>query len=109
MPAPRALRRVGLEQLHATLRRLLAEHAVFFEASWQRLTLGQRAVLRALVLEDGAGLLSADVRTRHRLGGASSVQAALGALQREDVITRDGERWVVVDSLMREWIARRTF
>ena len=103
------LRRVGLDHLHATLRRLLAEHAVFFEASWQRLTLGQRAVLRALVLEDGAGLLSTDVRTRHRLGGASSVQAALGALQREDVITRDGERWVVIDSLMREWIARRTF
>jgi hypothetical protein len=102
-------RRVGLDHLHATLRRLLAEHAVFFEASWQRLTLGQRAVLRALVLEDGACLLSTDVRTRHRLGGASSVQAALGALQREDVITRDGERWVVVDSLMREWIARRTF
>jgi hypothetical protein len=49
------------------------------------------------------------VRARYRLGGASSVQAALGALQREDVVTRDGERWVVVDSLMREWIARRTF
>jgi uncharacterized protein len=103
------VRPVGLEHLHSTLRRLLAEHAVFFEASWQRLTLAQRAVLRALVLEDGAGLLSVDVRARHRLGGASSVQAALGALQREDVITRDGERWVVVDSLMREWIARRTF
>jgi hypothetical protein len=103
------LRRVGLDHLHATLRRLLAEHAVFFEASWQRLTLGQRAVLRALVLEEGMGLLSADVRTRHRLGGASSVQAALAALQREDVITRDDDRWVVVDSLMREWVARRTF
>ena len=103
------VRPVGLEHLHSTLRRLLAEHAVFFEASWQRLTLAQRAVLRALVLEDGVGLLSVDVRARHRLGGASSVQAALGALQREDVITRDGERWVVVDSLMREWIARRTF
>jgi uncharacterized protein len=103
------MRRVGLDHLHATLRRLLAENAVFFEASWERLTLVQRAVLRALVLEDGAGLLSADVRTRHRLGGASSVQAALGALQREDVITRDGERWTVVDSLMREWVARRTF
>jgi uncharacterized protein len=103
------VRPVGLEHLHSTLRRLLAEHAVFFEASWQRLTLAQRAVLRALVLEDGAGLLSVDVRARHRLGGASSVQAALSALQREDVITRDGERWVVVDSLMREWIARRTF
>jgi len=103
------LRRVGLDQLHQTLRRLLAEHEVFFEATWQRLTLGQRGVLRALVLEDGRNLLSADVRTRYRLGGASSVQAGLGALQKQDVVTRDLDRYVVVDSLMREWVARRTF
>ena len=103
------LRRVGLDQLHQTLHRLLAEHEVFFEAAWQRLTLGQRGVLRALVLEEGRSLLSADVRSRYRLGGASSVQAALGALQKQDVVTRDSDRYVVVDSLMREWIARRTF
>jgi hypothetical protein len=103
------LRKVGLETLHGTLHRLLAEHEVFFEATWQRLTLAQRGVLRALVLEDGRGLLSADARQRHRLGGASSVQAALGALVKQDVVTRDHERYAVVDSLMREWIARRTF
>lgn len=103
------LKKVGLDQLHATLHRLLAEHEVFFEATWQRLTLGQRGVLRALVLEEGRGLLSADVRSRYRLGGASSVQAAIGALQKQDVVTREGDRYVVVDSLMREWIARRTF
>jgi len=102
-------KRVGLEHLHITLRRLLAEQAVFFEATWQRLTLPQRAALRALVLEDGIGLLGADVRARYRLGGASSVQAALAALQRQDVVTREEDRWVVVDSLMREWIARRTY
>jgi hypothetical protein len=102
-------RKVGLDSLHATLHRLLAEHEVFFEAAWQRLTLAQRGVLRALVLEDGRGLLSADVRQRHRLGGASSVQAALGALLKQDVVTRDQDRYAVVDSLMREWIARRTF
>jgi hypothetical protein len=73
------------------------------------LTLAQRAVLRAVVLEDGRELLSADVRTRHRLGGASTVQAALAALAREDVIARDGSRYAVVDSLMREWVARQTF
>jgi hypothetical protein len=104
-----ALKKVGLDTLHGTLHRLLAEHEVFFEATWQRLTLAQRGVLRALVLEDGRGLLSADVRQRHRLGGASSVQAALGALVKQDVVTRDQERYAVVDSLMREWIARRTF
>jgi len=103
------VKRVGLEHLHDTLHRLLAEQAVVFEGSWQRLTLAQRGVLRAVVLEDGRELLAADTRARHRLGGASSVQASLAALAREDVVARDGTRWVVIDSLMREWIARRTF
>ena len=103
------VKRVGLEHLHDTLHRLLAEQAVVFESAWQRLTLAQRAALRAVVLEDGRELLAADTRSRHRLGGASSVQAALAALAREDLVSRDGTRWVVIDSLMREWIARKTF
>jgi hypothetical protein len=102
-------RRVGLDHLHATLRRLLTEQAIVFESTWERLTLSQRAVLRAVVIEDGRELLSADVRHRHRLGGPSTVQAALAALGRQDIVTRDGSRYVVVDSLLREWIVRRTF
>ena len=100
---------VGLEDLHATLKRLLGEHDTLFEATWQRLTLAQRAALRAAVLEDGRELLSADVRTRYRLRGASTVQASLGALVREDILAREGSRYLVVDSLLREWIARRTY
>jgi len=102
-------RRATLDDLHGALRRLLAEQEMMFEAIWQRLTLAQRAALRAVVLADGRELLSADVRTRHRLGGASSVQTALAALVRDDVIARDGARYIVVDSLLREWVARRTF
>jgi len=102
-------RRATLDDLHQALRRLLSEQQVMFESLWQRLTLGQRAVLRAVVLQDGRELLSTDVRERHRLGGASTVQAALGALSRDDVVTRDADRYVVVDSLLREWVARQTF
>ena len=102
-------RRATLDDLHQALRRLLAEQQTMFEAVWQRLTLAQRAVLRAVVLEEGRELLSADARTRHRLGGPSTVQAALAALVRDDVVARDGDRYVVVDSLLREWVARRTF
>jgi hypothetical protein len=105
----RGRRRATLDDLHAALTRLLSEQQTMFEALWQRLTLAQRAVLRAVVLEQGAGLLSADVRTRHRLGGPSTVQAALGALVRDDVVAREADRYVVVDSLLREWVARRTF
>ena len=104
-----ARRRVTLDDLHQALKRLLTEHQMLFEAVWQRLTLAQRGALRAVVLQDGRELLSADVRTRHRLGGPSTVQAALGALMRDDVVTREGDRYVVVDSLLREWVARQTF
>ena len=102
-------RRATLDDLHRTLRRLLAEQQTMFEALWQRLTLSQRAVLRAVVIQEGRELLSADARTRHRLGGPSTVQASLGALMRDDVISREQDRYVVVDSLLREWVARQTF
>jgi hypothetical protein len=102
-------RRATLDDLHEALRRLLAEQQTMFEALWQRLTLAQRAALRAVVVEEGRELLSAGTRARHRLGGASTMQAALGALLRDDVISREGDRYVVVDSLFREWVARRTF
>ncbi|MEO6212262.1 MAG: hypothetical protein ABIP65_01425 [Vicinamibacterales bacterium] len=98
-----------LDNLHVTLTRLLGEHVTLFESIWQRLTLAQRAALRAAVLEDGRELLSADVRSRYRLSGTSTVQASLAALVREDILAREGARYVVVDSLLREWVARRTF
>jgi hypothetical protein len=102
-------RKAGLEQLHATLTRLLAEQDTMFEALWQRLTLAQRAVLRAVVLQGGRELLSADTRARHRLGGPSSIQASLGALMKNDLLVKEGPQYVVIDSLFREWIARKTY
>jgi hypothetical protein len=102
-------RRATLDNLHATLARLLAEQETLFEAVWQRLTLAQRGVLRAVVLQDGRELLSADTRARHRLGGPSSVQTSLTALVKQDLLLREGTRYVVVDSLLREWVARKTF
>lgn len=102
-------RKAGLEHLHATLTRLLAEQDTLFEAIWQRLTLAQRGVLRAVVLQGGRELLSADVRARHRLGGPSSIQASLAALMKQDLLLKEGQQYVVVDSLLREWIARKTY
>jgi hypothetical protein len=99
---------VDLEDLHMTLTRLLGEQHMVFEETWQRLTLTQRAVLRALVLENGRELLSADVRARHRLPVASSVQSALAALVKQDVASKEAGTYTVTDSLYREWVARRT-
>ena len=103
------VRRVTLDTLHTTLGRLLAEQDTLFEALWQRLTLAQRAVLRAAVLQSGRELLAAETRNRFRLGGASSIQASLAALTKQDLIVKEAGRYLVVDSLLREWVARKTF
>jgi hypothetical protein len=101
--------RIMQDDLHRTLRRLLAQNETLFEELWQRLTLVQRATLRAVVLMEGRAMLSSDVRGRFRLGGTSTVQAALAALIREDIIAREEDRYLVNDSLLREWVARKTF
>src|SRR5262249_21058690 len=102
-------RRATADDLHAALTRLLAEQQTMFEAMWQRMTLVQRAALRAVVVEEGRELLATGTRAKHRAGGSSTVQAALTALRREDIVTREDGRYVVVDSLFREWVARNTF
>ncbi len=101
-------RRVGFDDLHHTFSRLLRQQDPVFEGTWQKLTLAQRGALRAVVVEQGREMLSADVRARYRLGVASTVQAALAALVREDLIAREGPGYVVIDSLFGEWVARRT-
>jgi hypothetical protein len=105
----KGVRKVTLEDLHRTLTRLLSEQETIFEALWQRLTLQQRATLRAVVLQGGREIHSADARSRHRLGGPSTIQKALTALTKHDVLLKEGPRYIVVDSLLREWVARRTF
>ena len=102
-------RRVALDDLHRTLGRLLAEQDTLFEALWQQLTLPQRAALRAVVLQGGREMLSADTRTRHRLGGPSTIQRSLAALIKQELVLKEGSQYLVVDSLLREWIARKTF
>jgi hypothetical protein len=37
------------------------------------------------------------------------VQASLAALVRDEILAREGPRYVVSDSLFREWIARHTY
>jgi hypothetical protein len=103
-------RRVArLEDLHQTLARLLGEQDTTFEAIWQRLTLAQRGVLRAVVLQNGRELLSAETRLRHRLGSTSTIQTSLTLLMKQDLLHREHGQFVVVDSLLREWVARKTY
>jgi len=78
------------------------------EAAWLRELLRASGVAVTLVDTGCLGLpaVQADISRDEvfHLAGTS-----LSALTKQDVLLKEGPRYVVVDSLLREWVARRTF
>jgi uncharacterized protein len=80
-----------------------SEHA-HFSLVWERASAAQRLVLQALAAEPGRPL-SADYRRRHGLPGASSVQRALEALTRNELVGRRDREYRVVEPFLAEWLS----
>jgi hypothetical protein len=96
----------GDEQCAAALEKLLrAEHA-HFSLVWEKAARAQRLVLAALALEPGRPL-SGEYRRRRGLPGASTVQRALDALVKDELVGRDtsGE-YRLVEPFLAEWLRR---
>lgn len=75
---------------------------------WEDATANERLVLLALHEEPG-GLYAEAYRHRHGLPAAASVQRAVAALTREDVVERlaDGS-WAIAEPFLDEWLDRGT-
>jgi hypothetical protein len=81
---------------------LNSEHA-HFSLVWEDATAHQRLLLRALAKEPGHPV-SADYRRRHALPGASSVQRALGGLEKAELVgRRRGEAWIS-EPFLAQWV-----
>jgi hypothetical protein len=81
---------------------LNSEHA-HFSLVWDDASAHQRLLLRALAEEAGHPI-SADYRRRHALPGASSVQRALGALEKAELVRRRrGEAWIT-EPFLAQWV-----
>ncbi len=86
----------------AVVRVLNSEHA-HFSLVWDGAPAHQRLLLRALAEEPGHPI-SADYRRRHALPGGSSVQRALGALEKAELIgRRRGEAWIS-EPFLAQWV-----
>jgi uncharacterized protein len=84
---------------------LHSEHA-HFSLVWSRAAGNQRAVLQALAREPGHALAS-DYRARHGLPAASSVQKALDALERDELVVRRSGHAAIAEPFLAEWLLRQ--
>jgi hypothetical protein len=84
---------------------LRAEHA-HFGLVWEKSARAQRQVLQALAAEPGRPLVR-EYRRRHGLPGASTVQRALDALVKDELVARDerGE-YRIAEPFLAEWLLR---
>ncbi len=96
----------GMEQYDVALDRLLRSEHAHFSLIWERAAKAQRLVLQALGREAGRPL-GGDYRRRHGLPGASSVQRALEALVKDELVAKDGRgQYRIAEPFLAEWLQR---
>lgn len=81
---------------------LNSEHA-HFSLIWEGASAHQRLLLRALAEEPGHPL-AGDYRRRHGLPAPSSVQRALQALERAELVSRDAGRAWIIEPFLARWL-----
>ncbi|HWI23101.1 MAG TPA: ATP-binding protein [Baekduia sp.] len=92
-------------RLEQALNRVLASENAHFSLIWERASGAQRQLLQSLAAEPGRPL-SNDYRRKHSLPAASSVQRALEALDRQELVTRGkGGSWIA-EPFLAEWVRR---
>jgi uncharacterized protein len=96
-------RRATAELLEAAMDAVLRSEHAHFSLVWERASAAQRLVLQALAGEPGRPL-SADYRRRHGLPGASSVQRALEALTKNELVARREGEYRIVEPFLAEWL-----
>ena len=101
----RDIQQIRKEHIEAVVNLLVAKQETYFESQWQSLTNSQRGLLLTVAKQGSGKLLSADVRTRWRLGSASTVQRALEALQAKDILDFYEKHYFFLDPLFGRWVA----
>jgi AAA+ ATPase superfamily predicted ATPase len=106
-----AWQEVGAEEraetadVEAALGRVLRSEHAHFSLLWERASSVQRLLLAELAREPGRPL-SGDYRNRHNLPGPSTVQRAIEALERAELVARDHGRVRIVEPFLAAWLLR---
>jgi uncharacterized protein len=89
----------------AALTKVLRSEHAHFSLLWERASGVQRLLLTELALEPGRPL-TADYRRRHNLPAPSTIQRAVEALERDEVVARDHGSVRIVEPFLAAWLVR---
>jgi hypothetical protein len=95
------------ERVAVALEKVLRSEHAHFSLLWERASSVQRLLLEELAREPGRPL-SADYRRRRNLPGASTVQRAIEALERDELVGRDRGMVRIVEPFLAAWLLRET-
>jgi hypothetical protein len=97
----------GEDELERALDATLRSEHTHFSLLWERSAAAQRMVLQALAAEAPGRPLSADYQQRHRLPSTATVQTALAALVRAEIVSREGRgAYAIAEPFLAQWIGR---
>ena len=86
---------------------VLRSENAHFTTVWDHASAQQRLLLQALAVEAGRALTT-DYRRRHELPSPSTVQSAVTALERQELVLND-RGWVrIVEPFLADWTRQRT-
>jgi hypothetical protein len=95
------------KHVEAALEEVLRSEHAHFSLVWENASAAQRLVLQALAAEPGRPL-GGEYRARHSLPGASSVQRALGALVKDELVARPDGDYRIAEPFLAEWVRSNT-
>ena len=99
--------RASPERLEAALTGVLRSEHAHFSLVWENASAVQRLVLLALAREGPGAPLGSGYRRRHGLAGGPSVQKALTALMRRELVVRRARgEYAIAEPFLAEWILR---
>jgi uncharacterized protein len=91
--------------IDAALTKVLRSEHAHFSLLWERASGVQRLLLSELALEPGRPL-TGDYRRRHNLPAPSTIQRAVEALERDEVVARDHGSVRIVEPFLAAWLVR---
>jgi uncharacterized protein len=97
--------RAEAAHVEAALTKVLRSEHAHFSLLWERASGVQRLLLTELALEPGRPL-TGDYRRRHNLPAPSTIQRAVEALERDELIARDRGSVRIVEPFLAAWLMR---